>query len=340
MKSALKVLFVHQPPELASSRVRVLGLLPHVRDLGVECRAVPYPPGTRALRSLLAGGDADAIVIQKKLPSVADSWAWRAATAPIVFDYDDAVMFRQTPRGGSHVSGTRSRRFARACRLATGFTCGNAHLASFCRKTGKPVLVLPSPVPLDVPRARATRDGGPVRIGWLGSRVNLHELESAGPALRNLAGRHEIVVVVISDSPVALDGVPTEHVPWELATQERALADLDVGIMPLVDSPWSRGKCSYKLLQYMAAELPVVASPVGMNAEVVTDGRNGLLAVDDPEWGHALESLIADPTLAAKLARAGRETVEADFGYPAQARRWKDFLDGFVGRLSPESARR
>jgi glycosyltransferase involved in cell wall biosynthesis len=325
----MKALFVHQPPSLPSARVRVLGLLPHLGALGVECSAVPFPRGAPGLRSLLSGGHgADAIVLQKKLPSLAAGWAWRAANAPVVFDYDDAVFLRQEPRSGSHDSPARRRRFERALRLADAFTCGNEYLATFCRPRGKPVLVAPSPVPLDVPLARVGRFGEPVRIGWIGSAVNLHELDAAAPALRDLARRRRLVLVVISDGTLELPGVPVEHVPWKLETQERELARLDVGIMPLADSAWARGKCAYKLLQYMAAGLPVVSSPVGMNVRVVDHGRNGLLAVDRTEWVGALERLLRDPDLAAKLALAGRETVEAEYGYPRQASRWAEFLAG------------
>jgi glycosyltransferase involved in cell wall biosynthesis len=328
----VKVLFVHQPPSLASARIRVLGLLPHLGALGVECSAVPFPRGVTELRSLLSGHHgADVIVLQKKLPSALAGWAWRGARVPVVFDYDDAVFLRQQPRGRSHDSATRRRRFERALRLADAFTCGNDYLASFCRPRGKPVLVAPSPVPLDVPRAAAGRFGDPVRIGWLGGAVNLRELEAAGPALRDLARLRRVVLVVISDGTLELPGVPVEHVPWTLETQERELARLDVGIMPLADSPWARGKCAYKLLQYMAAGLPVVASPVGMNVRVVDHGRNGLLAADRAEWLAALERLLRDADLAAKLGLAGRETVEAEYAYPRQAGRWSEFLAGLSG---------
>lgn len=333
----MKVLFVHREPVLASARVRILELVPHLEGLGVECETSEHPKSARGLRALLSSsGGADVIVVQKKAPSFAGGLAWRASPAPIVFDYDDAVMFRQRPRGGSYDSPTRKRRFERACRLASAFVCGNEYLAGFCRPRARPVLVAPSPVPLDVPRGGPGRLAEPVRIGWIGSPGNRGELEMLASPLRELARRRRIVLVVISEMPFELEGVPSEHVPWKLASQEQDLANLDVGVMPLVDSPWSRGKCAYKLLQYMAAQLPVVASPVGMSAEVVCDGRNGLLAATPDEWRSALDRLLSDPTLASKLASAGRQTVEARFGYPAQAARWRDFLAGLSGPTSGE----
>ena len=328
----MKILFIHREPALASARVRILGLVPHLEMLGVRCETHEHPVSALGLRALLSSRHgADVVVLQKKLPSFADAIAWRASSVPIVFDYDDAILFRQQPRGGSYHSATRERRFARACRLADAFVCGNEYLAGFCRPHGKPVLVAPSPVPLDVPRGIPGRFGDPVRIGWIGSPRNLDALETLASPLRELARRRRIVLVVVSEASFELEGVPTEHVPWELAYQEQVLANLDVGVMPLEDSPWARGKCAYKLLQYMAAELPVVASPVGMNSELVDDGRNGLLAATSDEWGSAVDRLLTDAELAGKLARAGRETVEAGFGYPAQAARWRDFLAGLSG---------
>ena len=133
------------------------------------------------------------------------------------------------------------------------------------------------------------------------------------------------MLVVISEESPDLPGVSIEHIPWSLATQERDLASLDVGVMPLADSPWSRGKCAYKLLQYMAAALPVVASPVGMNTQVLVDGENGLAAASEDQWVEALTRLVCDPALSERLGAAGRRTAER-YGYPATAARWDPFL--------------
>ena len=325
----MKVLFVHREPSLASTRVRVLALVPHLQARGLECATARHPGNVLALTGLLsrAAGRADVVVLQKKLPSAGAGLAWRRCAPPLVFDFDDAIWLRQVPRAGSHFSRTRAARFARACRLADAFTCGNEHLAARCGAGGKPLLVAPSPVPLDVSRAVPGSHGGPLRIGWIGSPGNLPELAALAPALRDLATRRRFVLVVISERSLDLAGIDVEHVPWTLASQERALAALDVGLMPLADTPWSRGKCAYKLLQYMAAGLPVVSSPVGMNTRVVRDGENGFLAKDAGEWSRALERLEGDPSLRARLGQAGRRRVEAEFGYAAQAARWQAFLE-------------
>jgi glycosyltransferase involved in cell wall biosynthesis len=338
----VNVLFVHRGRDVPSARVRILALLPHLEALGIGCRAVEHPSNARALRALVNARDRpDAFVLQKKLPTPADAWAWRGRRAPLLFDFDDAVMFRQQPRGASFESRTRSRRFGRALRLCDAFVCGNAYLASFARGAGKPVLVAPSAVPLEVPTSRARIAGRPVRVGWLGSPENLPSLAALAPVLRRVAAERDFRLAVVSRQGIDLPGISVEHVPWTLAGQERDLASLDVGLMPLDDSPWSRGKCAYKLLQYMAAGVPVVASPVGMNTEVVADGVNGLLAATPDAWFRALIGLIDDADLAWRLGRAGRETVVARFGYPGVARDWRDFLDALVAsETSPLAAPR
>ncbi len=145
------------------------------------------------------------------------------------------------------------------------------------------------------------------------------------------------MLVVISERALVLPGVPTEHVRWALESQEQALAGLDVGLMPLADSPWSRGKCAYKLLQYMAAGLPVIASPVGMNRSLIEHGRNGLLAGSDDEWLAALERLLDSPDRAAELAASGRRTACADYAYEGLAEAWQRFREQLLPASGAET---
>jgi hypothetical protein len=337
----VKALFIHRGRQFASARIRILELLPYLEALGVETLACEHPATPRALHALLAAHrSVDAIVLQKKLPNAVEGWVWRSRVAPLIFDFDDAVMFRQFPRRGSHRSAARARRFRRVLALADAFVCGNDYLASFAlgtekrektEKSEKPVRVAPSPVRLDVPVAGGRSVGQPARIGWLGSAANLGSLASLGPALRRLAARRDFVLVVISERDLVLPGVATEHMRWSQESQEQALAGLDVGLMPLADSPWSRGKCAYKLLQYMAAGLPVIASPVGMNRSLIEHGRNGLLASSDDEWLAALERLLESPDWAAELAASGRRTACADYAYERLARTWQQLLAGLTG---------
>ncbi len=303
-------------------------MAPHLEELGIRCCTSAYPSSRSELRALRGRlSDCDLVVIQKKLPSGWGALWWGSLERPLVFDFDDAIMFRQRPRRGSHRSRTRERRFRRAIALADGLLCGNRWLASCCGDARKPLLIAPSPVPTEVPRVTDRAPNRVLRVGWIGSRGNLADLARLGPVLRRVAAERDFHLVVISDQNLELDGVGVQNVRWTLHEQERHLSELDVGLMPLdAESPWARGKCAYKLLQYMAAEVAVVGSAVGMNSELIDPPRNGLLARSESEWVGSLLRLLGDADLRARLGRAGRSTVEEGFSYPVCARNWARFL--------------
>jgi glycosyltransferase involved in cell wall biosynthesis len=318
VRSAVKALLVYQDPELPSSRIRILQMAPHLEARGISCELARWPDGIRdklALRS--RARTADVVLLQKKLPAMIDARIFSGTR--LVFDYDDAIMFRDRPKNGSFESRSREVRFNRIARMSHGLIAGNRYLASFAPHDR--VLIAPSPVPHEVPRRRhAVTDA--IRVGWVGHSKNLSELDALRPVFSALAPRFSLTV--ISNEPYR--GFPVTSIPWSLATQDEEVAKLDVGIMPLdTASPFTRGKCSYKLLQYFAAEVPCVASPVGMNAEVVRHGENGFLASTAEEWIDALERL-ASVELRAALGAAGRRDVEASYTYPALADRWAEFL--------------
>jgi glycosyltransferase involved in cell wall biosynthesis len=148
-------------------------------------------------------------------------------------------------------------------------------------------------------------------IAWIGSPENLIYLDMIRPALARLTQRHPTLKmrVICSEFPDWND-VNIERVPWSSATEAHSLAGAHMGVMPLTDDAWSRGKCAFKLLQYMAAALPCVASPVGANTEAVLDGINGFHATDVDAWERSLEKLILSPELRAKFGAKGRQHVE------------------------------
>ncbi len=176
--------------------------------------------------------------------------------------------------------------------------------------------------------SRADRPDNPVAcIGWVGGQGNLASLAAIGPILQRLAERRRFRFTVVSDGRFELDGVEVVNIPWSLERQEEEIARFDIGVMPLEEAtPWSHGKCSYKLLQYMAAGVAPVASPVGMNTEVVEDGVNGLLAGDPQAWELCLTRLLDDAPLRLRLGVAGQRTVAEGYTYPVIAERWCDFL--------------
>lgn len=332
----LRLLAVYLDAQLASSRVRVIELAPHLAARGVRVTLAPYPHGRSARRALRRDARAaDLVLIQKKLASALEAWRWRRLGRPVVFDFDDAVSLRQRPRSGSHGSADRARRFRRALVQASAVIAGNEHLAGLARAAlgshERPLLVAPSAVSFPVPAREHGSGTGVPRVGWIGARGNLGELEALLPALARVQARTPFELVVIADAPLAPDAVErtqldVRHVPWRLATQEAELARLDVAVMPLRDDPWNRGKCAYKLLQSMAAGLACVASPVGMNATVVQAGHDGALAANAEEWEHELVDLLENPDRRRAYGRAARASVAATYTYPVVADRIAAFL--------------
>ncbi|MCU0726897.1 MAG: glycosyltransferase, partial [Planctomycetes bacterium] len=233
----------------------------------------------------------------------------RAAGTRLVFDLDDAVMVRPSGRRFQW-SFARAVRFARMVRISRLYLAGNSYLASRAPRWGAVVL---RPTPVDLPRfaPRGPHAGRGRVVGWVGTAATLPYLHGARPALRSLAARRpDLVLRVIGPKPAGFEGVAVEHVPFVEETEAAALRDLDVGILPLPDDPWTRGKCAFKGLLYMACGLPVVASPTGMNAEVVADGETGFLAGTDADFADRIERLLDDPGLRTDFGAAGRRRVE------------------------------
>lgn len=163
----------------------------------------------------------------------------------------------------------------------------------------------------------------PLRVGWIGSPTTARYLDLLAEPLARLMAEGLIRPVLIGAGVDALPGLDAERIPWAEAEEVAALNGLDVGVMPLVDSLWERGKCGYKLIQYMACGKPVVASPVGVNRVIVepegTPAANGFLAGTSIEWEAALRALAIDPELRRRLGQAGRSKVERAYSLQAVA---------------------
>jgi glycosyltransferase involved in cell wall biosynthesis len=219
-------------------------------------------------------------------------------------------------------------RLARRC---DSIVCGNEYLAAQFREWNEHVTVVPTAVdtarfvPAEHNRAPTTR-----RIGWIGTSSNfkyLYDIEDAIVDL--LALRRGVVLRVIADCAPRfsrLHGGRVEFVPWSPGNEVREIQSMTVGIMPLADGAWERGKCSYKMLQYMACGVPVVVSPVGMNVDVLAYGRAGLPATTRDDWAAALLTLLDDPVARSTMGHTGRHIAETYFSIQAVAPRLAESL--------------
>lgn len=233
---------------------------------------------------------------------------------PYVMDFDDAVFHRYDRHRWRWVRWALGDKLARLMRGAASVVAGSHYLADYAREAGVgTVELVPTAVDLDHYPLREARPAGR-RIGWIGTPMTARQyLPLVLPALRRLAREREYTLVVIGGGDIELPGLRVEHHDWSADTEAGLLGTLDVGIMPLGDDLWERGKCGYKLIQYMACGVPLVASDVGENPYIVHQGEHGFLARSEADWVQALACLLDDPERARVMGQAGRRRVETQY---------------------------
>jgi glycosyltransferase involved in cell wall biosynthesis len=299
-----------------SFRHRMRTLVEPLQADGWQVRTEQFPGGRYGIRTwerreLLRWAHVT-ILHQIKLSSI-EARLFAAYSRRRVFDVDDAIYVRKPRRLGDlpDESAWRKKKFAATCRWADAVAAGNEVLAGVARPSASDVSVLPTSIDTACYQPTTAGPADPPTVAWIGSPENLIYLEMIRPALARLTTRHPTLKlrVICSEFPDWGD-VAIERVCWSSATEAQSLAGAHIGVMPLTDDAWSRGKCAFKLLQYMAAALPCVASPVGANTEAVMDGVNGFHADGVDDWERNLEQLIAAPELRARFGAKGRAHVE------------------------------
>ncbi|MEX0718799.1 MAG: glycosyltransferase family 4 protein [Planctomycetaceae bacterium] len=343
----MRGLFLVQSLAAAATRYRALQYLPYLRAEGMRCdvEEVAATFGDR-WRQFARAADYDFVFLQRKLLTAFWWWRLRRTARKIVFDFDDAIMFRSSSRRDPHSRG-RMRAFARTVRGADLVLCGNRFLLEQCQAaTGnRPSRAAIVPTVVDADRyaphvARAAAPGDDrVTLVWIGSRSTLPYLESLRPALEELGRTHpQVGLKVICDTFPEFARLPVIRVPWSEATEAAEVATCDIGLMPLSDDLWSRGKCGLKILQYQAAALPCVASPVGVNRELIQEGVTGFTATTAAEWLANIERLIDDPAARHRMGAAARERVVDGWSLAAWHPRVLELLRGMEMRGIPSEA--
>lgn len=336
----------------ASSRVRVLQYLPYLENSGIQFELSPlfdeqyisdlYARRERAYLSvlraywrrlavLLRRSSYDLIWLEKELfpwfPFFFDNLFLRAGK-PYVLDYDDAIFHRYDLHHYSLVRNLLGAKIARLIRKSTSVIAGSHYISAYAQKAGAArVAFLPSVIDIADYPVRAVKTGERFTIGWIGTPITAKAyLPSVLPVLQKLATRLDFRLVLIGAGDVHAEGIEIESREWALNKEAELLADVDVGIMPLTDGPWERGKCGYKLIQYMACGIPVVASAVGENNYIVREGENGFLARSEEEWLRAFTCLAEEPERARAMGLAGRRLVEQEYSLQVTAPRLLSIL--------------
>jgi glycosyltransferase involved in cell wall biosynthesis len=314
--STQRLLILTRDRANAAFRQRIEPYLGALAARGIAAEVVELAAGPWAQRGqMLRARDFDGVLLHRKTLSWWDA-RHLARARRLIYDFDDAVMYQARAPERPHAG--RLRRFRRTVGLADLVIAGSPILAAHADLAGawQSEVV---PTGLDArrfaPREDYSRHGSP-HLVWIGSRSTLKQLEPFRPTLeeigRTLPGA---TLRIIADAQLHVDGLRIENVPWRLQDEGRLLAQGDIGIAPLPDTPYTRGKCGFKVLQYMAAGLPVVTSPVGANAEYVRPEETGLHAGPAEEWVAAVGRLAAKPALRERMGRAGRRRVEGEFDF-------------------------
>jgi glycosyltransferase involved in cell wall biosynthesis len=264
-------------------------------------------------------------------PPFFERWIHRSGV-PMVFDFDDAVFVSyRSPTNGylsylKFASKTRS-----ICRMSAHVMAGNPYLAEYARQVNANVTIVPTTIDTEkYAVTERTNESEMPTIGWTGSFSTVQHLDILRSALQKLARQTRFRLRVIGTPTYKLDGLDVQAMPWRAATELKDLDGIDIGIMPLPDDSWSKGKCGLKALQFMALGIPTVCSPVGVNTDIIQDGENGFIAESEDEWNEKLGRLLHSAELRNQLGRAGRKTVETKYSANVQAPRVFELLRSVV----------
>jgi glycosyltransferase involved in cell wall biosynthesis len=311
----MRVLFLIQGWKVAASRYRVLQYLPYLRKRGVEDEVAPYPKtfweNWRFFKSLPRY---DIVFLQRKRLTGVRLQLFKRRANRILYDFDDSVMYRNSTVENP-ISKSRRRRFARMLMASDAIIAGNEFLKKEALKYNPKVEVIPSPIDTEryTPKSYDSKGDG-VILGWIGDHGSIHYLERMRPLFDTLAREYpQVRLKIVCDTFFKCDRMEVIEKQWSSEDEVRDLQSFDIGLMPLVDDPWSWGKCGLKIVQYQGVGVPVVCTPVGINRDLVKDGNNGFWAEDQEEWIEKLSILIKDGDLRREMGLRGWEKVRREY---------------------------
>ena len=322
----VKILFAVSRLEKPSSRLRVLQYLPFLEEAAFKCRVVELRKSLlKRMEFLCLAFLNDIVFIQKKLLTPMEVMVLQLSGAKKVFDIDDALIYKEKDRNSvkDKMAERKLRFLVKRCDLVLA---GNGYLKDMVRSESGFVEVLHTPCPRTACRPEREKKENK-HLVWIGSKSTLKYLESLETVFRELSRRFpELRLIVISDSFPEKTSISTENILWNGGSEFESIRKGAIGLMPLFDNDWCKGKCGYKMIQYMACGLPSVASPVGFNNDLIDDGVNGFLAKNDEEWLEKITRLLDDEKLYQSLSLKARETFEREYTLEKNAEKLIAFL--------------
>jgi glycosyltransferase involved in cell wall biosynthesis len=338
MSETCVLVFANEGENNPSTRLRILQYLGVLEEAGFcfDRQFMSQGRGRRSITGLARKLDwADAVFVQRVLTRELLR-ALRRAGKPVIFDIDDALhlvrqsqypaaalpsgladrarnTYRTIARGSRFYSG-RKRLLDEMLDIATTTVVGNQWLFDELGLSEERAVILPTSVWLDGVPIKKHEQHRPLTVGWIGVKSNLYHLDALYDAFQMLRDRYSggVELRIVSSEPTQTP-LPTRFTPWSLESESEAVLSFDIGIMPLQDDPFSRGKCAFKAVFCMSRGVPVVASPVGANAALIEHGVNGLLAASTDEWIEGISMLSDNAATRARLGRVARKTIEARF---------------------------
>ena len=319
--------------ELGSTRYRSLQWIPFLIERGwkIEWIFSKHIRIRKFIKIVKMCYWADVVVIQKKLFVKSFLIIIKMISKRLIFDYDDALFtkdsFTLKIRSTGNGSAKTIRRLNTVLTLSDLVVTGNDYLMEYTLQFNQNVNVVPTCVVYSDYENKASSKENGLLIGWLGSDYTQGYLADIEEELRIISLKHpQVKVEVISNNPFVLKGVKVDYLKWNIENYKHHLYDFDIGIMPLRNDSWSRGKCAFKLIQYMAAGLPVIASNVGTNMTVITEGEDGYLVNSKEEWLTRFEDLINSKELRIKMGKAAKRKILENYSVEAWLDRYETML--------------
>jgi glycosyltransferase involved in cell wall biosynthesis len=331
MEDGMRLLAIVDSPEHVCCRYRIQAFEPALRDAGCSLVCRPLERGLLPrLAQLRTASRYHAVIVQRKLLPNWQLALLRRHARRLIFDFDDAVLYRDSYDRRGPRSARRERRFAVTVRAADTVIAGNDFLADCALRAGAsaervqtiPTCVDPHRYLPRTERPARFRQAGdrPIELVWIGSSSTLKGLESQRSLWEGLgAATPGLRLRVVCDRFPEFHGVEVVPAPWSEATEAEELAKADLGVSWIPNDVWSRGKCGLKVLQYQAAGLPTIANPVGVHSEMIEPGSNGFLASTLREWTDAVRDAAADPARRLEMGRAARSRIESHYSVAAWA---------------------
>ena len=283
----------------------------------------------RRMRDLFAISGYDFVFIHREAAPIGPPiFEWIIAKIlrkKIIYDFDDAIWLPNTSSNNRIAAGIKFHNKVKSiCLWSYRISCGNDYLADYARQFNKNVIV--NPTTIDTSRLHnrvKDQNTEHINIGWTGTHSTIQYLDEIVPILQKLERQYNFSFIVISNASPAFELKSLKYIKWSKDSEIEDLLKFNVGIMPLTDDPWAKGKCGFKALQYMSLGIPALVSPVGVNLSIVDNGINGMICCDATQWEQAIKTLITNRDICVKLGEEARKKIESKYSVTSNS---KNFL--------------